>query len=233
MFGSIGREAPPEAVDVIKKSLKDRFSGHRVVSLGTAKTDEEREVISAINALQQEVHSKIDIDPTAWDRAVVKMGLGLACLYLGEEFAKSPHAARLRSFLWEEDPEKRDAISLHGSVGILAQDEIKLSPLLHTQERVHIFCLSEMGGKIAFLASLFGKYDNFLEIDGTGTFSECLPGTLLRGVGWIVDPGNKETTGPVPLEELMRQRIEAQRLASERDFALRSQSPKDTLNEDP
>jgi len=217
---------------VVKKPLKDRFSGHRVVDIENAKTDEEREVIRAIDALGQNLSMTISIDTTAWDREVVKMGLGLACLYLGEAFAKSTQADLLRSFLWEVDLEKRDAIALHGSAGILTQRERNLGPIFHANKSVHTFCLVDTGGKIAFYANIFGEHENFLGVDATGVFCDRLPGKLLRGVGWIVDPSKKETTGPVSVEDLVRRSSEERRLAVEEEFAKRGQAPTDAAKED-
>ncbi len=191
MFGSIGQVATPEAEEVIQKSLKERFSGHRRTSLKRAESDEERALFLAIQTLGQESRIRASIDITAWDRAIVKMGLGLACLVLKEEYAQSPQADRLRSFLWENDPDKRSESLLHGSAGILAQDKYKTSHLILPSPNLHAFCLTDIGSGIAFTASLFGEYENTLEIDAAGTFCNRLPGTLMRGVGWIVDPQKK------------------------------------------
>lgn len=225
MFGSIGQATAPETEEVIRKSLKERFAGHRRTSLNRAESDEERSLILAIQTLGQESKIRASIDITAWDRAIVKMGLGLACLVLGEEYTKSPQADMLRSFLWEQDPDKRSESHLNGSAGILAQDKHKTSHLILPSPNLHAFCLTDIGSKIAFTTSLFGEYENILEIDATGAFCDRLPGTLMRGVGWIVDPQKKETTGPVPFEDLVRQRGEARRLAAEEEFALKHQVP--------
>ncbi|WIG98355.1 HNH endonuclease [Myxococcus sp. SDU36] len=232
LFGSIGQQATPEAVDVVKKSLKDRFSNHRVINPGTEKTDQERDVIGAIEAMGRNLKLTMSADVTAWDRAVVKMGLGLSCLYFGEEFARSQQADHLRSFLWESDPNKRDEIPLHGSAGFLSQKESKLSRIFHEDKGVHTFCLMEIGSKIGFFAGFFGEFENYLEVDSVGTFCGRLPGALMRGAVWIVDPKKKETIGPVPLEELIQRRTEERHRTLERDFSQVNQSPKD-LKENP
>lgn len=227
MFGVIGQPPTPETQTVVMKAIKDRFSGHKIVDMGGEETDEEREIISSIHDLGQALNLNVSFDITAWDRAVVKMGLGLTCLYLGEDFARSQQADRLRSFLWEEDPDKRDEIPLHGSAGILSQRESKLSQIFHEDKGVHAFCLMELGNKIGFYTSLFGEHENFLEIDATGTFCGRLPGTLARGVVWIVDPNKKTTTDPIPVEELIRRRSEQRRLAAEKEFEQEIQMRKD------
>ncbi|RUO93094.1 HNH endonuclease [Corallococcus sp. AB018] len=234
MFGSIGQEATPEAVDVVKKSLKDRFSNHKPIGPDAEQTDEEREVVKAIGAMGRNLKLTMSVDITAWDRAVVKMGLGLACLYFGEEFARSQQADRLRLFLWEEDPNKRDEIPLHGSAGFLSQSEQKLSRIFHEDKGIHTFCLVEIENKIGFFAGLFGDHENFLEIDALGTFCGRLPGTLMRGAVWLVDPKKKETTGPVSIEELLQQRSKERRLAAEKEFeAEREFAQKDQASKDP
>lgn len=225
MFRSIG-EGTPEAQNTVRKYLKGKFKKHRVVEVGTTRTDKERELVDAIDKIGQRVEQSASIDITAWHRAIVKMGLGLACLYFGERFIKSSQAARLRSFLWEKDPEKRDAIALRGSAGILAQDKVKLTPVIHTTKDVHTFCLIGTGDRVAFFASVFGEFENTLEIDPSGTFCANLPGTLLRGVAWIVDPKTKETSDPTPIDNLVQRRVQAQRLAAEEEFAKSVDGPK-------
>ncbi|WP_241758332.1 hypothetical protein [Myxococcus landrumensis] len=227
IFGSIGQGATPEAIGVVHKSLKDKFANHRVINPGEEKTDQERELASAIDAMGRNLKLIMTADLTAWDRAVVKMGLGLACLYFGEEYTRSQQADRLRAFLWENDPDKRDEMPLHGSAGLLSQRDHKQSQFFHGDKSTHAFYLAEVGNKIGFFAGFFGEYENFLEIDSVGTFCGRLPGALMRGAVWIIDPKKKETIGPISLEEAIHRRSEERRIAAEREFAQKNQSSND------
>jgi hypothetical protein len=131
------------------------------------------------------------------------MALGLACLQFGDEFVASADADRLRAFLRENDADKRAAMGLRGFVGVGDQMTPTLTALWHPGGDEHLFGLVEGGGAVAFVANLFGKFENLVEVTRDPRFLGRLAGGHLRGVCWIVDPDSKTTTPATPVEQLI------------------------------
>lgn len=144
------------------------------------------------------------ISIVAWDRELVKMALGLASQILGGAFVGSASADRLRTFLHEQDAGRRAALGLPGSVGIANDTTPRLTARWHPGADEHLFGLVETDARIAFVANLFGKFENFVEVSNDPAFLAKLPGKDLKGLIWLVDPDAKTTTAPTPLEDVIR-----------------------------
>lgn len=63
-----------------------------------------------------QIEASFEFDTTCFDRAYVKMALGMAHWLFGEGYSRSVDADILRDFLWEEDSSRRARIPLHGQV---------------------------------------------------------------------------------------------------------------------
>lgn len=191
----------PAHIEHIRKVLKTRFDGQRVINAdGGPQSEREASVLQALIAVPHPFKVKNSIRLTAWHREVVKMALGLACQQL-DGFTTSASADMLRGFIFEDDVDKRDAMKIGGRVG-LQESAPLLTKLWHPGGDEHLFALVETDGRIVFVANLFGRYENFVEVDGTGAFAGKLPGTLQRGTAWIVDGTAKTTRGPLVLQSL-------------------------------
>lgn len=200
-------ENKSEMVELVQKTIKKKFPGLPVVNDASTHTQYDLELANAVIATGGRLPLKFEVSLVAWHREIVKMALGLACLQLGTPYIGSPGATILRKFLHENDPNLRDNIQLHGHAGLSPHLTPSLTKFWHPGGDEHLFALISTGDKIAFVANLFGKYENLVEVDMTGAFHALLPGTSLKGVCWLVDPEAKATRGPLALEELMRQAL--------------------------
>lgn len=207
-------EADPTMVEHVRKVIRDKFAGLKVVNDRSPHSPYEEELAAAVIAHGAHLRVTSEVDLTAWHREIVKMALGLSCLTLGEAFISSKGAATLRSFLFENDKEKRDLLQLRGCAGIGRVATPRLTKFWHPGGREHLLALMTSGDKLGFAVNLFGMYENVVEVDDTGVFQAMLPGTAPRGVFWVVDPEAKTTTSPRSLESLLTERAKNARDSS-------------------
>jgi len=203
-------EHNPELVEHTRKILKGRFAGIPVANDASAiGKPYENELTQAVMGLGGSLPVQNEISIVAWHREFVKISLGLACKALGQPFIQSEDARLLRSFLFEDEPEKRAALRLRGVVGVGTADVTpRLTATWHPGGEEHLFALLAVpnGLGLAFVGNLFGKYENTIQLSPDIRFNELLPTGPLRGAAWIVDGTAKSTIGPVPLSQLRRLR---------------------------
>ncbi len=197
-------ESDPEMVAAVQNVIKNRFAGMRVVNDESPHTQYELELASGLERLGQKLNVANSISIVAWHRELVKMALGLSCLTFGDAYITSAHANVLRTFLREPDPDKRARIPVRGTVGIAPNTTPAITGFWHPGGEEHLFALIQAGsGGVAFVANLFGKYENTVEVDPGGSYASMLPGTILKGVCWVIDGNSKQTKGPAPVEQVM------------------------------
>lgn len=199
-------ETKPEIVDAVRKVIKQKFAGLPVVNDASPHTAYETELAAAVIAQGASIPLRNEISVVAWHREIVKMALGLSCQTLGDSYLRSGGADLLRAFLRENDPDKRARIPLRGHAGIGSNTEPRLTQFWHPGGDEHLLALISTGDRIGFAVNLFGKYENLVEVDATGSFHSLLPGTAFKGVCWVVDPEAKTTEGPKSLGELLKRR---------------------------
>jgi hypothetical protein len=136
------------------------------------------------------------ISTTAWHRELVKMALGLACQVFGDPFVTSMDADRLRAFLREDDVTKRAAMKIPGFVGVSEDSQPRLTANWHPGGDEHLFGLIVDGNAVVFLANLFGRFENGVQVTTEKVFVDALSGMSATGLGWVVDPDAKTTVGP-------------------------------------
>ncbi len=199
-------EGDPDLVDHARAVVRARFAGIRVANdASAAGLPYEEEITDAIMALGQPLPIENQISIVAWHRELVKITLGLACKTLGAGFIASQDAALLRSFLFEDDSEKRAGIPLRGVVGIGTPEVApKITARWHPGGEQHLLALIGLPEELVFVGNLFGKYENTVSVSRSTAFHGELPEGPLRGVAWIVDGGAKTTTGPRPLMDLFK-----------------------------
>jgi hypothetical protein len=196
-------------MDTILRVLDTRFPGIRVLNGRHPLTQYDHELLEAFTSLDESTRITFSIDVNTWHRAVVKMGLGLACQTLGPDFVASSAAATLRAYLREPDPARRDAMGLRGRGGPLASEPV-ITKYIHPGGDEHLFVLSGTGPRLGFTANLFGRFENIVLLDDSGAFSARLPSFLQdyeRGVAWIVDPVKKRTEGPLPVTTVIERSL--------------------------
>lgn len=208
----------PIAIRNVKRIIKARFEGLRVINGSSPRRAYDDELVSALEALPPTWDLRFEIDTFAWHRAIVKMALGLASQTFGHDFVVSSAAARLRQYLWEQDPVRRNALDLHGRGGALVSKPT-ITSVIHPGGDEHLFALVSTGSGLCLAANLFGRFENIVRIDEGEQFAERLPvdpAGVLRGVGWIVEPIRKVTTGPIPIGALIVASVDRERAAHER-----------------
>jgi hypothetical protein len=112
-------------------------------------------------------HPKMEItasfDVTSFQRAFVKIALGLSHYVMEEQYTRGLDADLLRQFLWEDDSRRREKIPLRGSVWpaceagrerVLAFRDWHLLAILNT-------------GPLSFVGILFGKYCGNVKLSET------------------------------------------------------------------
>ena len=193
----------PDLLDHFRQVWKRRFDGQPVINAhGWKATPREESVTNTLMGLPTPYKVSGRISVTAWHREVVKMALGLACLQF-QGFESTDAAERLRLFLFENDHANRDALALPGRIGI-EDSTPSLTAMWHPGAHEHLFALVEVDRRVVFVANLFGKYENFVEIDRSGLLAGRLPGGgPARGVAWVVDGVAKTTRGPTAIADLL------------------------------
>jgi hypothetical protein len=195
-------ETDAELVSILKNALKEKFYGLRLINNvppGSTPDPYDAGLVRDFAALGQSFEVQNQINITAWHRELVKMALGLACQVFGDAFTRSGDAARLREFLREADAEKRAAMNIRGQVGISEHSTPRLTAKWHPGGDEHLFALVVDGDAVAFLANLFGKFENLVEVSTIKDCVDALNAKSPTGLGWIVDPEAKTTSGPAPL----------------------------------
>lgn len=191
-------------VDAARRVLAERFAGIPVINGPGEWTDYELGLAQSVIDAGPAYSLTAEIDVTAWDRQIVKMALGLSAVILGEPYIRSESAEQLRSFVFEPSADVRAQMKLRGSTGI---GELTSPPqataALHPGGDEHLFVLMRSGPDVAFVANLFGQYENIVRVAEAGPYSDSLPGELLVGVAWVVDAVAKTVRGPVPVETLV------------------------------
>jgi len=180
-----------------RRVLKKRFSDAKVVNDASYKaTPEEDDVVDALAQLGAKMSLKYTISRTAWDRALVKMALGLTCKQFGREFVVSDCAAELRRFVWEMDADKRANMGIAGVSGFLRTVEEGVSKVWRPVPGSHDLALIESNGDIRFVMVVFGQYENIVRVSADPSWAGRLPGHMIRGVLWRVEPERKQVDGP-------------------------------------
>lgn len=194
-----------ELVSIVQNAIKAKFAGLPVINAQPPGTDAYNDgLVQDLMALGNQYNLQNQVSIVAWDRELVKMALGLAALTFGESFVTSGAADRLRAFLHEQDADRRAALGLRGSVGIANDTTPKLTAAWHPGGDEHLFGLIETDARIALVANLFGRFENFVEVSDDVTLLGVLPGRHIKGVIWLVDPDAKTTTAATPLEDVIR-----------------------------
>lgn len=205
----------PLALKNLKRIIKARFEGRRIINSAVPRRAHDDELVTALNALLPTWNLRFEIDTFSWERAIVKMALGLASQTFGDEFVVSAAATRLRHYLWEPDPARRNALNMRGRAGVLASKPT-ITAVVHPGGSEHLFELVATASGLGFAANLFGRFENIVRIDGADHFAERLPAEpagVLRGVGWLVEPVCKLTTGPIPIDTLIAASVDRERAA--------------------
>lgn len=199
----------PSMMKNVRRIVHAKFKGLRVINGASPRRPYDAELVEAFSQLDQSLRVTFSIDAHAWHRAIVKMGLGLACETFGDGFISSQAAETLRAYLHETDPARRDSMGLRGRGGSLVSTPT-VTQYIHPGGDEHLFVLTATGPQLGFAANLFGRFENILLLDESGNFAERLPGLrddVSKGVAWVVDPAQKTTRGPIPLTDLFRESI--------------------------
>lgn len=193
-----------ELVAIVQNAIKAKFSRLPVINEEPGHDAYNDGLVNDLIALGNQFNLKNRISIAAWDRELVKMALGLASQTFGTAFIGSPSADRLRAFLHEQDANRRAALGLRGSVGIANDTTPRLTAAWHPGADEHLFCLVETDARVAFVANLFGRFENFVEIGDDAAFLGRLPGRNIKGLSWVVDAEAKTTTAATPIETIIR-----------------------------
>jgi len=130
---------------------------------------------------------KLTFDVTSFDRAFVKMALGLAHFVIGEKYSRCHEADLLREFLWEPDKDKRGSFPLHGQVWPNADP--KLTNVFKYKD-FHVLALLNVN-PFGFYGLLFGQYCGHIQCsENSEYFAEEVP----LGDGWVflIDPVSRK-----------------------------------------
>lgn len=209
----LGVIATPNQLDRLERVIKSRFGGMRVINRTLPRRTYDDELIGALDQLALPWRLRFDIDLSAWHRAIVKIALGLACQTFGAPFVVSSAAAKLRTYLWEQDPARRNALGLRGRGGPLVSTPT-LTSVVHPGGYLHLFELLATGSGLGLAANFFGSFENIVRLDDGESFAAQLPldaAGVIRGVGWIVDPVMKRTTGPTSVSDLIASSVNRER----------------------
>lgn len=194
-----------ELVSIVTNAVKAKFAGLPIINNGPPGSDSYNDgLVQDLIGLNNQFNLQNRVSIVAWDRELVKMALGLASLTFSDAFVGSTSADRLRTFLHEEDADRRAALGLSGSVGIANDTTPKITAAWHPGADEHLFALIENDATIAFVANLFGRFENFVAVSDDAAFMGKLPGRSIKGITWIVDPDAKTTTAATPLEDVLR-----------------------------
>ncbi len=163
--------------DINKKQVRN---GAQTIDL-----DHYRAIATRQRIEHPRIHITTRFDDTSFQRAYVKMALGLSHFILGEAYTRSPDADLLRSFLWERDSRKRAEIPIRRDIRPAAQPGI-----------VHVLGFRDwhlLGilntGPLSFIAMLFGKYYGCLELSDNVVTTPLTPGD---GVIFLVNPADRK-----------------------------------------
>lgn len=193
-----------ELVAIIQNAIKAKFAGLPVINEGPGGDAYNDGLVKDLMALGNQFKLQNSISISAWDRELVKMALGLASQTFGTAFVVSASADRLRAFLHEQDADRRVALGLRGSVGVVGETTPNLTAGWHPGGDEHLFGLIETDARVAFVGNLFGKFENFVEVSDDAAFLGQLPGRNTKGLIWLVDPDAKTTTRATPLEDVIK-----------------------------
>ncbi|MBZ0271365.1 HNH endonuclease [bacterium] len=165
--------------DDLERILKDIKSKLKKRGLGNRPIKEEQKRVVSIPTPNMRVGFGFDI--TSMQRGMVKIGLGLGHLVLGESWTSSKDGDLFRQFIWEPDPDKREGI-LHGSTWPQEIDQ-KFTKILSHKDW-HLLAVMNRN-PLSFYCNLFGKYAGCaLYYDGVWP----LQGKESGGVVFLIDP---------------------------------------------
>jgi hypothetical protein len=146
----------------------------------------------------------IDVDFGA--RFLLKLTLGLGTAFFGETFARSEHASRLRSAMWERDRRERARFDLKGAsfINTLKSGRGDLLALEHC----HVLALFPHAPALAISVLLYGMHRGVVEIsDEPRVWQPCVPED---GLVWLVHPSAGRFVGPLPMPEYVAARYGGQ-----------------------
>jgi hypothetical protein len=150
-----------------------------------------------------------ELNVSSWDREAVKIALGLSCLAFGDEFVASSQAELLRSFLFEDDIEKRSVIPIKGAMSFKSGTKKIIPDNLVPGPSYHLYVILDTKCSIIFIGKIFGNEEMLVEVDPERGFANSFPGGPdVDGVCWIVDAVNKTTEGPIRWPKYIAQRVE-------------------------
>jgi hypothetical protein len=191
----------PEMRAEARRMVRRRFPSHRLLPMTSGMSGYEVALLADLQVAhrkQMDFSHFIGID--TWNRALVKIGLGLASLTIGPEYVLSEDAKTLRAYLWERDFAKRMQIPVRGRGGAVWNAEPEATKPFKIQQHEHLFMLNVAGPAIALVCRLFGKWEKLVRVASTNQFHDRLPEHT--GVAWIVDALAKRTRGPLALSKI-------------------------------
>ncbi len=130
-------------------------------------------------------------------RFLAKMALGCGVLFIEPQFIKSVDASKLRSFMWERNPQNRANIQVFGTTFL--NEELKPLQQLLGWDAGHIILILPINNKLLLTLILYGEHSATIEI--------CSELNLWKekinenGIIFVIAPGFRKYVGPISFQE--------------------------------
>lgn len=196
-----------EWIVTVLRSCAKHFSGSALYLGNSNPVGPFKQIPSAFNALHsrlQELNGQeheILVSSTMFlgDRFLGKLALGIGAITLGQEYASSRSATKLRDVMWGRTFEQRQSVPLHGSAFLSGKLDEQLIEYL-SWSHGHTLWMTTLKERVALVAIIYGTLAAVIEVsDDPSDVAKIPEGGLL----YVVSPGICRHAGPVSLEDLI------------------------------
>jgi HNH endonuclease len=151
--------------------------------------------LSWIESLPLEKKAKVALDMQCGERFTAKLALGMASIFLGEEYQMSKDAATLRGYMRSRDPVERASLELRGKALLsVPREDAKQLASTFGWRQCHTLALMPLGETLTFIAVLYGSHPMMVSVASDASLwrSRVRDG----GLAWVVSSGTRTFAGP-------------------------------------
>lgn len=199
----------------IYHSFNDYFK-NSVIYLGTGKTIKGSR-FSEIPKEMKGLHDKLlnsvgkvhnfefSIGIKYGDRFLSKLGLGIGCALLSEDFIKSDSADALRRFMWSKDSKEREKLYVDGSS--FANKKLDSLKNMLIVSNGHLVALIVLSNSLYMFTSFYENQSAIILISSDPKHWE----NEIKGEGivYIISPGLQKYIGPKSLVDFIAHKIDS------------------------